>query len=52
MIYWKVAAELDYCSKRLLVASEERKKGSCECDQKSHIILVKQVKGRGLAVKD
>lgn len=52
MIYRKVAAELDYCSKRLLVASEERKKGSCECDQKSHIILVKQVKGRGLAVKD
>lgn len=26
MFHWKVATELDNCSKRLLVASEERKK--------------------------
>lgn len=26
MFYWKVATELDNCSKKLLVASEERKK--------------------------
>lgn len=43
--YWKVAAELDDCSERLTVASEEIKKKRqllCEYDQKRHIILVKQ----------
>ena len=33
--YWNVAAEADRCSKRLLVASEERKKRQVLCQMRS-----------------